>query len=59
MLLVKTRLAPSPIAGIGLFADEDIKKGTVTWRFMAAWQGLAQFAQALSRAFAHAPAELK
>lgn len=35
MLLVKTRLAPSPIAGIGLFADEDIKAGTVTWRFMA------------------------
>lgn len=40
MLLVKTRLAPSPIAGIGLFADEDIKKGTVTWRFMAAYDRL-------------------
>lgn len=34
MLLVKTRLAPSAIAGIGLFADEDIKAGMVTWRFM-------------------------
>ena len=34
MLLVKTRLGPSDIAGIGLFASEDIAKGTVTWRFM-------------------------
>lgn len=34
MLLVKTRLGVSPIAGIGLFADEDIAKGTATWRFM-------------------------
>lgn len=33
MLLVKTRLGTSPIAGIGLFADEDIARGTVTWRF--------------------------
>ncbi len=33
MLLVKTRIGPSPIEGIGLFADEDIAKGTVTWRF--------------------------
>ena len=40
MLMVKTRLAPSPIAGIGLFADQDIKKGTVTWRFMAAYDRL-------------------
>lgn len=40
MLLVKTRLAPSPIAGIGLFADEDIKMGTVTWRFMPAYDRL-------------------
>lgn len=34
MLLVKTKVGPSPIAGIGLFADEDIAAGTVTWRFM-------------------------
>lgn len=34
MLLVKTRLAVSPIEGIGLFADEDIAEGTVTWRFV-------------------------
>ncbi|MBS0250397.1 MAG: SET domain-containing protein [Proteobacteria bacterium] len=34
MLMVKTRLGPSDIAGIGLFAAEDIPKGTVTWRFM-------------------------
>jgi uncharacterized protein len=34
MLMVKTLLKPSDIAGIGLFAAEDIPKGTVTWRFM-------------------------
>ncbi len=34
MLLVKTSLGLSEIAGIGLFAAEDIRKGTVTWRFM-------------------------
>jgi SET domain-containing protein len=34
MLMVKTRLAPSAIEGIGLFATENIKAGTVTWRFM-------------------------
>jgi SET domain-containing protein len=32
MLLVKTFLAPSRIHGIGLFAAEDIPKGTVIWR---------------------------
>ncbi|MBA2125389.1 SET domain-containing protein-lysine N-methyltransferase [Hyphomicrobium methylovorum] len=34
MLTIKTKLGLSPIAGIGLFAAEDIKKGTVTWRFV-------------------------
>lgn len=34
MLLVKTKLAPSAIEGLGLFAEEDIPRGTVTWRFM-------------------------
>lgn len=33
MLLVKTIIKPSNIAGIGLFADEFIKKGTLVWRF--------------------------
>jgi SET domain-containing protein len=32
MMLVKTRLLKSPIEGYGLFADEDIKKGTQTWK---------------------------
>jgi len=32
MLLVKTKLGPSKIHGIGLFADQFIPKGTVTWR---------------------------
>lgn len=35
MLMVKTRIGASPIAGFGLFADEDIPKGSVTWKFMA------------------------
>jgi SET domain-containing protein len=33
MLCVKTYLAPSKIQGIGLFADEDIKKGEITWKY--------------------------
>jgi hypothetical protein len=37
MLMVKTRLGPSDIAGIGLFADQDIPKGTVTWQFMSGY----------------------
>lgn len=45
MLMVKTRLKPSPIAGIGLFADEDIPKGTVTWRFMPAYDRLLSEAE--------------
>ena len=32
MLLVKTRIEPSLIHGIGLFADEAIAKGTIIWR---------------------------
>ncbi|HZZ85065.1 MAG TPA: SET domain-containing protein [Anaeromyxobacteraceae bacterium] len=32
MLRVKTYLAPSAIHGTGLFAGEDIPKGTVVWR---------------------------
>ena len=33
MLLVKTKIAPSPINGIGLFADQFIQKGTIIWKF--------------------------
>jgi len=33
MLLVKTRLGLSSIHGIGLFADQDIPKGTPIWEF--------------------------
>ena len=33
MLLVKTKIAPSKIAGIGLFANEFIPKGAYIWRF--------------------------
>jgi len=33
MLLVKTRLRPSPIEGLGLFAAQFIPKGTVVWKF--------------------------
>ncbi len=34
MLMVKTKLGSSQIEGIGLFADEDIPKGTITWQFV-------------------------
>ncbi|MBX4195492.1 SET domain-containing protein-lysine N-methyltransferase [Candidatus Parcubacteria bacterium] len=34
MLMVKTRLGPSKIHGIGLFADQFIPKGALTWRFV-------------------------
>ncbi len=33
MLLVKTVVKPSPIAGLGLFAAEPITAGQVWWRF--------------------------
>lgn len=33
MLIVKTKIGPSKIEGIGLFADEFIPKGTVIWKF--------------------------
>lgn len=33
MLLVKTIIKLSDINGIGLFADEFIKKGTIIWKF--------------------------
>jgi SET domain-containing protein len=35
MLLVRTRLQPSQIEGIGLFAAQFIPRGTVIWRFDA------------------------
>lgn len=33
MLMVKTHVQPSPIAGLGLFAAEPISAGQVWWRF--------------------------
>jgi len=33
MLLVRTYLDKSSIEGLGLFAAEDISKGTITWEF--------------------------
>lgn len=33
MLLVKTVLKYSPIHGLGCFADQDISRGTIVWRF--------------------------
>ena len=40
MLMVKTKLGLSAIEGIGLFADEDIQAGTVTWRFIPGFDQL-------------------
>ncbi len=33
MLMVKTKLGPSKIHGIGLFANENISKGTLIWQY--------------------------
>ena len=33
MMCVKSKVLPSSIEGLGLFADEFIPKGTVVWRF--------------------------
>ena len=33
MLLVKTKIGPSSIHSIGLFADQFIPKGTIVWKF--------------------------
>ena len=35
MLCVKTKVLPSPIHGLGIFADEFIPKGTEIWRFLS------------------------
>lgn len=48
MLLVKTRLGVSSIEGIGLFADQPISKGTVTWRFMAGFDQLFDEAEIIA-----------
>jgi|SRR5712664_2224225 len=34
MLLIRSKTRVSEIHGIGLFADEFIPKGTITWRFL-------------------------
>jgi SET domain-containing protein len=33
MLYIKTKIQPSEIHGIGVFADEFIPKGTIIWKF--------------------------
>jgi uncharacterized protein len=33
MLLVQTKIGPSPINGTGLFANQFIPKGTLLWKF--------------------------
>ncbi len=33
MIFVKTKVLPSKIQGLGLFADEFIPKGTIIWKF--------------------------
>ena len=37
MLRIKTKIAESPVHGIGLFADEFIPKGKVTWAYDAGY----------------------
>src|ERR1700761_6333927 len=33
MFVIRTRVGPSPIHGIGVFACEDVSAGEVVWRF--------------------------
>lgn len=33
MLLIKNEIGISPVAGIGLFSGQDLKKGDIVWRF--------------------------
>ena len=40
MLTVKTRIGLSEIEGMGLFADEDIAAGAVTWRYVVGFDQL-------------------
>jgi uncharacterized protein len=35
MICIKSKVLPSKIEGLGLFADEFISKGTIIWRFTA------------------------
>ncbi|RYB02565.1 SET domain-containing protein [Lichenibacterium ramalinae] len=37
MFLIRTRLGPSPIHGVGVFALEAVPAGTVVWRYDAAF----------------------
>lgn len=37
MLTILASAKPSPIHGVGLFADEFIPKGIITWRFDPIW----------------------
>ncbi len=68
MLLVKTKLGPSAIAGIGLFADEFIPKGTQVWKLQKgfdvilseqAFKELSLPAQAQVRNYCYYNAETK
>ncbi len=48
MLTVKTKIKESAIAGIGLFADQLIPKGTTVWKFQKGFDielSKAQFAE--------------
>jgi SET domain-containing protein len=45
MLLVKTKIGPSKIAGIGLFADQFISKGTPVWKFVAGFDQIKKEAE--------------
>ncbi|MEK7102921.1 MAG: SET domain-containing protein [Patescibacteria group bacterium] len=47
MILVKTNIKPSAIAGIGLFANQNIPKGTAIWKFQGGFD-LSIYASELS-----------
>jgi len=45
MLLVSTRVAPSSVQGLGLFAVDPIAVGTPVWRYMPPFDQLIDIAE--------------
>ena len=45
MFLIRTRVGPSPIHGVGVFARDAVPAGTVVWRFEAGFDRVVTAAE--------------